>query len=742
MGEMTDDDLLDWMHEELQEAASRLGAWREAAHDSYAFYANDQWSDEDRMALEEQGRAATVFNRASRTISAVSGQEIQNRQEVRYYPREIGDAGVSEMMTNAARWVRDRALAEDEESEAFVDLLICGVGALNYAIDADGSEPNIAIERIDPLSLLWDYTARKKNLRDAKWIAKIRLMEEGEILDAWPDADLGRARGGTKYLDYPGGLRSVVPPRYDANRAVEPSPDADGHEVVEFSYWDHESYYQVIGEQGQLIEFSPAKWKTVANHIKSSGMRWAKRRRKAYHTVYMVGRELLERGKSVSQFGLPIRCMTGLRDRNSNSWFGLMEVMKDPQRLANKLLSQFLHVVNTNAKGGLLAEADAFEDVRKAEDDWARSDSIVWMRPGGLNKIREKSFGQIPVGVERLLGHAIDAITEVSGVNAELMGAVVRNQPGVLEESRKRAGITMVAAYFDSMRLYHKDAGNILMDMIRSYISDGRLIRFLGREGEKYVPLMRDSLTVEYDIVVDEAPASTSVKDRAFGALMQIIPLALQAGIPVPPDVIDYTPIPASLIAEWRKLMAPKEPDSGQEEQRELLKAAQIAEIEERRSRARLNLASAAEKSESVRLEAEVRRAKMIELGYSAEMERQRIAEEHMANMELEKLRHANQTEAAILGAKLSTDQSMAVGGADPVAMSQLLEQANRILHAIEHGVPTSAMQDEAASKIMSGLDNLTRLLRAPKERRLHRDKSGRATHAVEIIIEPTGTIN
>jgi hypothetical protein len=66
-------------------------------------------------------------------------------------------------------------------------------------------------------------------------------------------------------------------------------------------------------------------------------------------------------------YGFSYNCMTGKRDRNKRYWFGLVRSMKDPQEWANKWLSQILHIINSNAKGGLIAPKSAFEDWRSVE---------------------------------------------------------------------------------------------------------------------------------------------------------------------------------------------------------------------------------------------------------------------------------------------------------------------------------------------------------------------------------------
>src|SRR5687768_6575364 len=114
------------LKKEITKAQRARGKWRKEAKESYAFVASDQWSTEDRAILNEQHRPEITFNRCAPILNAVCGLEVNNRQSVVYLPRTVSDSGVNETYTNAGKWIRDECHAEDEESEAFRDLAICG----------------------------------------------------------------------------------------------------------------------------------------------------------------------------------------------------------------------------------------------------------------------------------------------------------------------------------------------------------------------------------------------------------------------------------------------------------------------------------------------------------------------------------------------------------------------------------------------------------------------------------------
>src|SRR5207244_11369878 len=109
------------------------------------------------------------------------------------------------------------------------------------------------------------------------------------------------------------------------------------------------------------------------------------------------------------------------------------------------------------AKGGILAEPDAFEDQRQAEDSYARPEAITWMRRGALSgaggsKFAPKPVAQFPAGYFNLMEFGISSIRDVTGINLELLGMRDVNQPGILEAQRKQAAMTVLATLFDSLR--------------------------------------------------------------------------------------------------------------------------------------------------------------------------------------------------------------------------------------------------------------------------------------------------
>lgn len=632
---MTDEDLIASIYSHHRAARGKTAAWREEAKQSYAFVAGSQWATEDLAALNDENRPAVTFNRIGPVIDIVAGSEVSNRQEVRYVPREVGDAAVNELLTNAAKWVRENCDAEDEESDAFVDCITAGMGWTETHIEYDEDpEGMVYIDRIDPLSMYWDPKATKRNIADTRWVQRVHPMTVAEFNDRYPGKDAALAEPSSRDLevgDVEGGGASMPTDQRSTYVPVARGRDgSDGDDelrtvyVIEHQWFDLVTVYVVAlppkapemppmqpmggppqfpaqtgmppmggpmpmegmqpmgapapmegmpqampGMNGggapmqgaeppptpvkETVEFNPEQFKVIEADIEVAGGSYFKRRKRVYRRALVCGRTMLEQSDLPAGGGFSFKCMTGKRDRNENTFYGLVRGMTDPQRWANKFFSQMLNIINANAKGGLLAETDAFSDVAQAEESWADPSRFTWLRPGGLAKVQQKQTPAYPASFDRLMQVAIEAIPDTSGINKEVMGLAGRDQPGVLEHQRKQAGFTILAPLFDALRRYRKEQGRLLLAFIREYLADGRLIRIDSALGPKYTPLALDRKAQTYDIIVDAASSAPNQKDQTFSILMQLLPNLVKMGFMPPPEMLDYLPLPQTLVAKWRQ---------------------------------------------------------------------------------------------------------------------------------------------------------------------------------------------
>lgn len=601
--QQSDEDFVQSALDEFRTAKTESKDWREEAREDYDFYSGDQWSSDDKTLLDDQGRPVVTFNRAAPTIDAVSGVERSNRQEVQFIPRtvqpapdQIDDAGVSEMFTSAARWIRDEGDSEDEESHAFQDAVICGMGwtdtFVDYEEDMDGKIHSGI--RFSPLEAYWDATASKPNLTDTRWRGRLRMMRNEDIRQAWPDAEIIESKD----------LMAELFVDEDRQETGELLQRYKNHvPVFQFQWWERMPVVRFVRPDTRKITVLPEEaFAQLQEQLEGKGfepLQGVRQFQRQYFQAFIGGSTLLERGPLHPNPGglvipdFTLQVITGKLNERERSFFGLMRQMKDPQRWSNKFLSQTMHIFNSGAKGGLLAEKAAFENPQKAEEDWAKAEAIVWMADGALSaqkpRVQERAPPQMPPALDNLLAFAVGSIREVVGVNLEFLGLRGKFQAGVVEESRIRQGMLVLSAFFDGLRRYRKRQGRVLMHFIQTYIEEGRLIRITG--SNKFVQFARDPTVARYDVIVDQAPASANQKAEIWGGLQQIIPAMMKAGIGIPPDVIDYAPLPASVIARMKAFF--KQQGETQAARAELAKRREESEIAETQAGALLDLSKA-----------------------------------------------------------------------------------------------------------------------------------------------------
>ena len=596
----SDKEHVDRAHHRWRVGRDHLSEWIPEATTCFDFIAGHQWDDGDMRKMREESRVPITFNRTGPVVSAVSGYEINGRQQTIYIRREQGDAKPSEVANAAAKWFREEANAEDEESDMFRDALICGMGWAETRLDYD-AEPmgKPAKDRISPREMVYDPASIKPNLEDRRWHVRGRRMPKAVAKAKWPAATFAVDPMMGADVNNDKGPTDREEDRYYAGPSNVPPTGNETVFVLHHQWMELESIWYVVDPQtGQGTQLSTEDWTRISEAAKAQEIELPEATRLSrpkYYESFVCGGELLSRQECQNKAGFTIGCVTGVRDETRNVWYGLVRAMLDPQRWANKWLSQTLHNFNASVKGGVISEEGAFAtdvDVEGmlAKPGWhlqatrGQGDKIKFITPQQMSTVSSETW--------RLIEFAMTAIRDVTGVNVEMLGLADRDQPGILEAQRKKSAMVILAPLFNSLRRYRKKDGEIVLWYLQNVLSDGRLIRIVGENRKQYVPLFKEQLDGDYDVIVDEAPQNPNQQEAVFGALMQLAPMIMKAGGGVPPEFYDYIPgIPSDLIEKLKEKATAPNPEA---EARKLLEAGQaVADIDKTTSEAEKNRATA-----------------------------------------------------------------------------------------------------------------------------------------------------
>lgn len=664
--------------------------WRKQAMSDFEFRSGDQWSEEDKQVLRDSMRPVIVFNRVLTILKAVAGMEINGRHEIEFLPVGNEDTAPNEVLSAASKWMSAGCDAEDEESEAFDNCSTCGMGwtenRITYEFDPMGT---YAEESIDPLEMGWDCAARKRNLVDSRRLWRVKKIPISEAMVQFPGinpddmnahwaTDIGLEGGSDKsYEDKlirDGEGTLDMGELYNEDNTVS---------IVHIQWYELETYYFLADPMtGKFTEMSEGDFRKYHQRMSMLGMEVsaARMQRRCYYQAFLGSRELRSQ-KSPIQGRFIWQCITGELDRKRGTWFGLIKVMRDPQMWANKWLSQTLHILNTTAKGGVIAELDAFDDQEEAERTYAQPDSITWAANGAVSsqKIMEKKGQGITQGHVELMQFAISSIRDCTGINLELLGLKDANQPGVLEAQRKQAGMTVLATLFDSLRRFRKGVGHVRLYMIQNYFSDGRLIRVAGPLAAKAVPLIKDKTFGKYDVIIDDTPTSPNQKQANWAVIAPMIGLfkeQLAAHPELLAELLEYSPLPAQLVESVKQMVLAAANDPQQQQLKQTMQqlgiAEQVAKIAKDQATADMNKA----KGQSTMATAQYDLA---------------MAQNLLQKGEFEKLKL--HLDAAAKAHDVQRSQAEAVT-AQSKAQSDLLSHRMGILHDVMNGTHQRAMDE------------------------------------------------
>ena len=555
----------------ISRAKNAIEKQREHAKKARRFNAGHHYEEADLAYLNEYLRSSAAFNVAQKFIRAVSGLERRSREYVDFIPTEVTNvmAGLAgDFVGQVYQWVLNKCHGDDERSVAFADSLVDGMGwtetFLDTMTDPDGL---VCVERADMMEMLWDTNARKTNVADKEWVARVRLTPWDIACKRWPEAAeyLQRLRGGTEasasdemtrtnVYDWTANLTQVGD-RIDAD-TTGPRKGKDLIPIVDYQWRDYEEgYYFYDPLERDDTWMSADRFRLYTRKLDKLHLppviEKTPQIKPRYRRMLFSGKYLLNGPVDLPGPRFTFNAITGTWDDEDSIWLGFMALLMDPQRFANAFLNQALEMMKVQNKSGLYAEYDAFMNPAKAEDDFARAGSIIWLKKDGIGKLKERGLPEMPSASLNLLQFCISMLTEVTGVGNDMLGISEGNTPSGTTQARAKAGSALLAPTFASLRRYRQDEAQSIVDHLK-FISDGRLIRLGGPETAQYLPLVRDPFLLRYDILLEEGDSDPQVKQRYWESIMAVMPMLIRTNQFIP-ELLDYAPFPTRIIEKMKK---------------------------------------------------------------------------------------------------------------------------------------------------------------------------------------------
>lgn len=519
------------------------------------FFVGLQWDRNDLALLRAQKRPALTINKIISTLANVFGEQIYNRTDTAFRPRNEGaTTEVADALTKVFMQIGDNNQLPWVRSDVFADGIIGSRGFFDVRLDfSDSLRGEVRIEQLNPKNVLIDCDADEYD--PDKWhdviITKWMSPDQIELLYSKADADILRHRNSSYYpygydmiesdRDRFGSLRSfaygteagrdtarnirVVERQWKKLDKVLHFVDLGTGDLRQVPQDWEEAQIQQYLEQNPHLSVTKKlihriRWTVVADNVVLHDD-WSPYK----HFTVVPYFPYFRRGRTV----------------------GLVENLLGPQELLNKVSSQELHVVNTTANSGWKVKRNALLNMSIAELEARGAQSGLVVEVDELENIEKITPNNTPTGLDRVSYKAEEHIKSISGVSDYMQGFAREDVAAKSVTANKQSGQANLAKIMDNLNRTDYILARNILDIVQEYYTEQRIIyittdRLTNAMDQMTVNEMtpegviaNDLSLGEYMVVITNQPERDTFEDTQFE---QAVRLRLDAGVPIPDKFI------------------------------------------------------------------------------------------------------------------------------------------------------------------------------------------------------------
>lgn len=552
--------------------------WSEADIDA-RFKAGDQtlWND-IYGNIPAFRRRQFNFNRIRTVVNMICGYQRQHRYSTIVVPVENSDEVTADQFSKLMIWANERANTFDIISQAFEGAVTSGMNLLSVWMDyrEDPVNGDVKVDNVSYNEYLIDPFFKKHDMSDCRFCWTRKWLSKNEIRSCLPgrekEIDSMYARG------WRDGKFQFQPEAY--NYAMQDLLSYD-----EFYYLDYRTRKLLVDTlTGETLE-----WRHE-NDVLDAYVSKHPQIKAIDQTVPTVKLAIVVNGRTMyhgpNPMGIdryPFVPVIGYYDPQIPyfPWRvqGVVRGLRDAQFLYNRRKVIELDILESQINSGIKYKEDSLVNPKDAFLI-GQGRSLALKKEAQMDDVQQIIPPQIPPSMFQLSESLAKEITQVSGVNEELLGAAVDDKAGVLSMLRQGAGLTTLQTLFDQLNFSQKVLGQIFIDLFQANFSVGKVKRVIGEEPT--LEFYNQSFQ-KYDCVVEEGLNTSTQRQMA---LMQLLNLR-EIGIPVPTSIL----IETSTLQDKKKLIEAiaAEEQAAQQQQKQVQDyqlALQQAQIESMRAKA------------------------------------------------------------------------------------------------------------------------------------------------------------
>ena len=530
-------------------------------------------------------RRVFSFNRIRRIVNMISGYQRRNRKSTVVVPIENSDEMTADQFSKVMLWAMQNDGTLDTISEAFEGALTTGMNLLSVWMDyrRDPINGDIRVDNVSYNGYLIDPYFKKADLSDCNFLWTRKWLTKDQICSLLPDQR--QEIESLSASGNPDGKFQFMPQSY--NYAMKNLLTYD-------EYW-----YRTFRTQKLLVDIETGEtmeWKGPEDNLKLFLQQFPQvtvvesEIQSCNLAIIVQGNVLYDGPNPMGIDRYPFVPIFAYYEPDIPyfPWRvqGVVRGLRDSQYLYNRRKIIELDILESQINSGWKYKENALVNPKDVFLQ-GQGRGLALKSEANMADVEQIQAPSIPgsmIQLSQLLG---EEISQVAGVNEELLGSATDDKAGILAQLRQGAGLTTLQKLFDQLDTGQKQLGRIFLDLIQANFSPGKIQRIIQ---EQPTSQFYSKAFGKYDAAIEEGLNTTTQRQMQFAQLLQL----REVGVPVPSNLL----VESSTLQNKKELtdaIAAEEQQQSQMQQMQMQMAmqSQAAEMEKTQADVQKSLAQA-----------------------------------------------------------------------------------------------------------------------------------------------------